>query len=306
VAETTAYGSNEKPVRLDPYTTIREVGWPSVADVVVIRTGVGLPSGSGAPHWPCVFKRTTPGARTDISVFSEQADARYAPITVGRLVPPTFISGNPDNKHFRNEPYDGPGGSNAIELPPGSGSDMSFDMEVPSVDQFGSPDVNYHPGSYLWHSGWSAGQQGSESVNCCIINARKLRFDFKILKDLEAVPPRKKDQKLNSMSIVCSFNGTDTSPGTTPPEGIRAEFAAYRFTDPNANGDFYTTRDGYVYGHSLRMIARKVVKIAEPAGGTLRAITFTYNLKKKITFDSGTALTDFQVLQLGFSNQPGG
>ena len=306
-----AYGSSKRPVRLDPFARIDEVNFVAWADMVIIRTGVGLPSNTGGtPHWPCGFKRITPGKRTDITtepIFGdEQYHATLEPIWVGKVIPPSFLEGNPEDRSYRNEPLE-TGGGNAIEITGGPAFDPEFPLRVPSFEEFGTREDGFNPGSYLWATGWDHGV-GNPNVDCCIINCRKLRYDFMVRKDPEADPdtPEGKDKKLTTMSVGLAFNATDTSEGVSAGP-ILAEFAAYRFVPGStSNGDFITMVNGYVYANDVRKIARKVVKVADPEGPTLRTIQFTYNLRKVITHDSGEAYTDAQVEAMGFNNQIGG
>jgi hypothetical protein len=302
-----AYGSDAKPVILDPSQTIIEVGWPTLADIVIIRCGVDIPGGVGA-NLPCVFRRVQPAKRT--TADPHQGHSLLNVEWVGQVTgATTFNPPNTGGKFWRNEPVEpgvGPEEGGAIELDTDSGVPgvKAFPLTIPNTPaeptapsgngEWGAQEDGYNPGSYLYATGW-ANPPSESNNNCCLINIRKLRHDFEVIK-----PPPQKNQKLTSIAIAVAFNGVALSPGALT--NLMVEFAAYRFLPGHiGSADFYTTTHGMVYANDVKMIARKVVK---PNPILLRRVDFTYNLKKTITFSGGSeiAANGYDA----FSNQPGG
>lgn len=288
------YGSNEKPVSLDPLATITEVGWPNKADIVIIRCGVDLPTGIGA-HLPVVFRRIIPAKRTTAALHQSHSllNVEWVGIVTGgtAITPP-----NTGGTFWRNEPVQ-PGvlPPNAVEV-----TNTSFPLMIPGIPgeptspanpEWGAKEDGYNPGSYLYATGW-ANPLNEPNNNCCLVNVRKLRHDFEVINE----PPAENTQ-LTSIAIAVAFNAVAESSG--PLTNLLVEFAAYRFTPGfQGSGDFFTTTHGMVYANDVKMIARKVVK---PDAILLRRVDFTYDLKKKITFSGGV-----EVSAAGFTNQPGG
>lgn len=284
-----AYGSEDKPVSLDPFGTIVEVGWPSIADLVIIRCGtiIGAPTLARAAG----FRRATPGKRTD-QIEPEQSDSKEELTWVGAHMDPgtTWTPANPESKFWRRDPYR-TGGTNE-EITGGFFDADRFPLQTPSTDQWGAKDDAFNPGAYLWHCGWANGWNNFTNQSC-LVNCRKLRHDYKQIK----APPQK-DVALSSMSITVVFDAI--GPGTLSDNLV--EFAAYRFESGyEGDGSFFLLNEGSAYANSVNLIVRKVVR---PQAVLLPQVDFTYNFKKEITFSGGTEIS--QQEYGAFTSQPGG
>lgn len=297
------YGSSSAPVPHDPMSEIVEFHHLGRADVVVVRVGNGLPGGSPGlgRNWAAIS--APPKDETKDPV--EQADAHKDQYGVGRFFDATTSFGDlllaPDGKFYRDTPFR-PGGAMAeivnTTLDPVDG----LGVRTPSSTEWGERSANYNnQGMYLWWCGMVA---QNSLVQSLLVNTRKMTYDFmrRGNKTLPRGSDGYKDIPPESMSVGLFFQTTFPA-GTT---NMMAEFAAYKFTDPEVSGDFFSIADGSVYANSVRKIARSVVRMSFTE--VLVSLNFVYDFKKVITPSiNGGSIVELTEEEMGpFENQPGG
>lgn len=288
---TEVYGPENSPVPHDPLDIIDEISFPSYADFVIVRSGNFLPDGDMGAGRNIVFSPTRP-AKDETKDPVEQADAHKDQYYVGAFTDSTNVDPDPPGGPYYNTP----------ERPPNRPwveGVIAGQLATPSSTEVGDRTTNYNNGGfYLWHTG-RAVTTTQVGVQCCIINTRKMRYDFRKIGNKKARPgsTQYRDVFPSNMSIKCFYQGTFTS----APD-LMCEFAAYKMTDPEDSGSFFLTETGHCYGNSMRKIARSVIRVTQTV--LLPEVIWTYNFKKTIEVDGGVELTEAELVP--FEAQPGG
>lgn len=294
------YGSEARPVPHDPMSRIVEVNFVSRADIIIIRSGNNLPDGTTGLGRNAVFAPGAPGTDTERDPV-EQADAHLDQFYVGGFTDATNVDPDPPTAQFYRDTPFRLGGANNVQIPVLTFPD--FNLITPSSTQWGNRADNYNAqGMYLWHAGKSQEHGG---VQCCLINARKMTYDFMERGNKALAPdnPGYRDVKPTSMSMTVYFQGTFPA-GT---DNMMVEFAAYKIIDPDSSGDFFVIDNGAVYANDVRKIARRVVRISPVV--LLPSVTFTYNFKGGAAAEITSSGDDGELTEaelLPFEQQPGG
>lgn len=295
------YGSRTNPVPHDPMSRIVDINFPSRADLVIIRSGYNLPNPPANNGRNVVFQRGTPGKdETKDPVL--QPDALLDGYWVGIFQDLTNVDPDPPgNVRTYDDPWRGGAPSN-VEI---TGS-PPFAFRTPSFSEWGSREDNYIGGRYLWATGWDTSDPLTQpsAFQCCLINTRKMLWDFRTFGDktLPTNNPGYRDTYPSNMSVTCFYQATH--PPAPIGSDLISEFAAYKYTEPNASGDFIEIEGGAVYANSVRLLKRAACRVQTTV--LLPSVIWSYNFKKEINVTGGTKLTDEELALAGFDNQPGG
>lgn len=276
---------------------IVEFHYAGRADIIIIRSGRDLPNGVAESGRNVVFSPGAPAKDLEKDPVL-QMDAHLDQYYVGAFTDTTNVDPDPPTFNFyRDTPFRAGGANNLLF---GTGV-----LEVPSSTQWGERSDNYNgQGMYYWHVGRVGANTHQGGVQCCLINARKMLWDFRRLgnKSLPKGSDGYRDVRPSNMSTRVFYQGAFPAGGST---NLMCEFAAYKLTDPEDSGDFFLVENGAAYANAVRKIARKVVRITPTV--LLPEISWSYNFKRTIEVSSNVGieeLTDQELL--GFGNQPGG
>lgn len=287
------YGTDARPVPHDPMSRIDEVNFKSRAHLIILRSGYDLPNGTGVGR-NVVYRRAQPVKDVNRDP-AKQPDAFLDNFYVGLFTDATNITPDPpDGFNYLDDPYRG-------EVPERQITALNFPLRTPDATEWGEREDEYqgnHP--FLWHCGWAGSDGNSSPVISLLINALKLRRDFKQLGDKRFPPSddRYRDKEISSMAVEVFYQGTHPASSGV----LMCEFAAYKYTDQETSGDFFTVDQGSVYANSVRLLKRAVVKVDTSV--LLPTLRWTYNLQKEISCDGGILMTEAELL--AFTNQPGG
>lgn len=291
------YGSSSSPVPHDPLSEIVEFHYAGRADIIVIRSGRDLPNGVAESGRNVVFAPDAPAQ--DLEKDSVlQMDALLEQYYVGAFTDATNVDPDPPTSAFyRDTPFRAGGENNLLF---GTGV-----LETPSSTQWGERSLNYNgQGMYYWHVGRVGANTHQGGIQCCLINARKMLWDFRRLgnKSLPKGSDGYRDVRPANMSTKVYYQGTFPAGGS---DNLMCEFAAYKITDPEVSGDFFLVDNGAAYANSVRKIARKVVRILPSV--LLPEVSWSYNFKKEIEVSANIGIEELTEAEMGpFEQQPGG
>lgn len=289
------YGASDRPVPHDPLSAIVNISFPGRADVIIIRSGRNLPDGVLESGRNVVFSPGAPAKDTERD-SQEQMDAHLDQFYVGAFTDATNVNPSPPlGQKFYDTPYRADGLNNVTF---GIG-----ELRTPSTTEWGDRSNNYNgDGMYLWHTGRLGTNVHQGGVQCCLINARKMLWDFRELGN-KSLPPGSdgyRDTLPSNMSATVFYQGTFPVGGS---DNLMCEFAAYRFTSNETSGDFFLVTNGAAYGNALKKIARKVIVVDTSV--LLPSVNWSYNFKKQIGVSG--ALRTLADAEMGpFELQPGG